>query len=102
MRGQKAWCNVRVKEQIDREMLRKALLKFLAERFRLAFVPVQIVSLMTRRGMVDFEFDAEDIEQSLLILKGLGLVDDVLDELGSTRYSKITAKGIIENERLNQ
>jgi len=93
---------VRVKEQIDREMLRKALLKFLAERFRLAFVPVQIVSLMTRRGMVDFEFDAEDIEQSLLILKGLGLVDDVLDELGSTRYSKITAKGIIENERLNQ
>ena len=93
---------MRVKEQIDREMLRKALLKFLAERFRLAFVPVQIVSLMTRRGMVDFEFDAEDIEQSLLILKGLGLVDDVLDELGSTRYSKITAKGIIENERLNQ
>jgi hypothetical protein len=102
VRGQKAWCNVKVKEQIDREMLRKALLKFLAERFRLAFVPMQIVSLMTRRGMVDFEFDAEDIEQSLLILKGLGLVDDVLDELGATRYSKITAKGIIENERLNQ
>lgn len=93
---------MKVKEQIDREMLRKALLKFLAERFRLAFVPAQIVSLMTRRGMVDFEFDAEDIEQSLLILKGLGLVDDVLDELGATRYSKITSKGIIENERLNQ
>lgn len=91
-----------MKEQIDREMLRKVLLKFLAERFRLAFAPAQIASLISRRGMLDFEIDVEDIEQALVIVTGLGLVEEMTEELGSTKYYKITAKGVIENERLNQ
>ena len=93
---------MKTKEQIDRELLRKAVLKFLAERFRLAFSPPQIVSLMIRRSMVDFEIDVEDIDQALLIIRGLGLIEEITDELGATKYYKITSKGIIENERLNQ
>jgi hypothetical protein len=93
---------MKVKEQIDREMLRKVLLKFLAERFRLAFAPAQIASLMTRRAMIDFEIDSEDVEQSLVIVMGLNLVEEITEEMGATKYYKITAKGVIENERLNQ
>lgn len=93
---------MKVKEQIDRELLRKILLKFLAERFRLAFSPDQICGLITRRGMVDFEIDVDDILQALVIVKGLGLVEEITEELGATKYYKITAKGVIENERLNQ
>lgn len=93
---------MKVKVQIDREMLRKVLLKFLAERFRLAFAPSQIASLIGRRGMIDFEIDVEDIEQALVVVMGLGLVEEVTEEMGATKYYKITAKGVIENERLNQ
>jgi hypothetical protein len=93
---------MRVKEQMDREILRKAVLKFLAERFRLAFSATQIVPLLNRRGMVDFAIDADDVDQALVVIKGLGLVEEVTDELGATKYFRITSKGIVENERLNQ
>ena len=93
---------MKIKEQIDREILRKAVLRFLAERFRLAFSTMQIVPLMSRRGMVDFDIDDEDVEQALLVIKGLGLVEEVTEELGATKYFKITSKGIVENERVNQ
>jgi len=89
-------------EQMDREILRKILLKFLSERFRLAFDATQIAALIKRRNMVDFEIDVDDVQGALTVVSGLGLVEKIRDELGATEYFKITAKGIIENERLNQ
>jgi hypothetical protein len=91
-----------ITEQIDREILRKTVLKFLAERFRLAFDTAQLVALIKRRGMADFDFDLEDIQKALAVVEGLGLIEKVTEELGATEYFKITSKGIIENERLNQ
>jgi hypothetical protein len=93
---------MKIKEQIDREIFRKTLLKFLAERFRLAFNPDQIAAMIKRRGMADFDFDVEDVDQGIAVIQGLGLINDVTDEMGATKYYKITSKGIIENERLNQ
>ena len=93
---------MKINEQIDREFLRKIVLKFLAERFRLAFDQTQIVALIKRRGMVDFDFDLEDIQKALAVVEGLGLIEQVKEEMGATVYFKITSKGIIENERLNQ
>jgi hypothetical protein len=93
---------MKIVEQIDREFLRKIVLKFLAERFRLAFDQAQIVALIKRRGMVDFDFDLEDIQKALAVVEGLGLIEQVKEEMGATVYYKITSKGIIENERLNQ
>jgi hypothetical protein len=92
---------MKIVEQMDREILRKIVLKFLAERFRLAFDQTQIVALIKRRSMVDFDFDLEDIQQALAVVEGLGLAEKIVEGMGSTVYFKITAKGIIENERLN-
>lgn len=92
---------MKINEQMDREVLRKALIRFLSERFRLAFEPGQIASMMMARRCIDVSIDSEDVQQGLAVLKGLDLVEEVQEPLGATRYFRITAKGIIESERLD-
>lgn len=86
--------------QTNREFIRKTVLKFLAERFRLAFEPDQIEHIIRRRTLVDFDIDVEDVRLALEVLLGMGLIEIVIEKLGATKYYKITAQGIIENERI--
>ena len=87
-------------KQIDRELLRKQMLKFLAERFRLALCVKAIVTMMPARGYIDFGIEEEDVEQALKILMGKGFVAETLDDYGATKYYAVTDTGIIESERL--
>jgi len=92
---------MRSETQIDRELLRKATLRFLAERFRLALDVGAICRLMEARHYVDARIDEEDVEQALVVLKQEGFVDEEKEPMGATPYFKITGKGIIANERMN-
>ena len=85
----------------DKELLRKALLRFLAERFRLSFSADQCARMMTARGYVDFEIESSSIEESSVVLQGKKLIEITPDDFGSTPYYKITGAGVIENERVN-
>lgn len=89
-------------KQMDRELLRKATLRFLSERFRLALDSAAIHRLMTDKHYVDGPFDEDDLAQALVILIGEGYVDEVRETLGATICYQATGKGIIANERINQ
>jgi len=87
--------------QMDRELLRKGTLRFLAERFRLALDVGQIVRLMEVRHYVDVDFDSQDVEQALVVLEGEEFVKSITEQFGATVYYQITGKGIVANERIN-
>lgn len=91
---------MKITAQKNREFMRKVVLRFLAERFRLAFDDSQIEHLLRRRTLVDFEIDVEDVRLAIEVLLGMGLVEIVVEKLGATKYFKITSQGIIENERI--
>ena len=86
--------------QIDREFLRRQTLKFMAERFRVLLTVPSIATMMKARNYVDFEFAESDVEQTLAILTGKGLVEQTQDQFGATAYYQATANGIIESERI--
>ena len=92
---------MKVEKQVDRELLRKAALRFLAERFRLALDAEAICRLMAAKHYTDADFDAEDLEQALKILQDQGLIQVVDEPLGASVYYQATGKGIIANERIN-
>ena len=86
--------------QMDREVLRRQMLKFLAERFRLLLDVKAIASMMKARRYIDFEIEQEDVDQSLALLTGMGLVVEKPDPFGATKYYQVTAEGMLESERL--
>lgn len=92
---------MKVSTQIDRELLRKAALRFLSERFRIALDTQAICRLMAAKHYVDGEFDEDDLMQALTILVDQELIGTVTEPLGSTSYYQVTGKGIIANERIN-
>jgi hypothetical protein len=92
---------MKVTKQIDRELLRKATLRFLAERFRIAMDVESICRLMAAKRYTDADFDEEDLEQAIAILIGEGLVAREVEQLGATDYYRATGKGIVANERIN-
>lgn len=93
---------MKLTKQLDRELLRKAVLRFLAERFRLALDVDAICRMMRARTYVDSEFDEEDALQALTVLESEGIVKTITERFGATLYYQITGDGIVANERINR
>ena len=85
--------------QQEREDLRHALLKFLAERPGLAFEPEPVARLLRRRGLIDFDPPIGAVEAALRLLQGMELVDEIVDPLGASLSYRATAKGVLHHER---
>lgn len=86
--------------QADREFLRKRLVKFMAERFRIVLSVASITVMMRERQYVDFQIDEADVEQAVKVILGKGFIDRIEEDYGATIYYQANDKGIIESERL--
>lgn len=85
--------------QQQREDIRHAALKFLADRPKLPFGAEPIARLMYRKGLLDFDPPVEAVEAALRLLQGMELVEEIVDPLGASLYYRATAKGILQYER---
>ena len=92
---------MKLNNQHFRELLRKATLRFLTERFRLALDPPAICRLMLAKKYTDMSFDEEDLEQALLYLKEEGFIAEVREPLATTIFYQATEWGIAANKRIN-
>ncbi len=86
-------------ERQRKEDLRRAAVKFLCERSVLAFLPDAVARLTFRRGLVDFEPSADDAQEALEYLAGLGIAREIPNRLGDTPAYKITEAGIVAHGR---
>jgi hypothetical protein len=89
----------KITTQEEVEMLRKQVLEYLAGRHPLEWTQKQIAQGIKMRGMVDFDFGADDLKSALEVLIGKKMVVGKTEELGSTIYYSATADGLIEWER---
>lgn len=89
---------------IDRELLRKALLRYLVYFHPGAFDDESMRRCVRERGYLDFLPDRRDVRSALDVLKDLGLVEIVQpsQSLGATEYWKATAKGVLDQERARE
>ena len=81
----------------EKELLRHAALEALAARQGIALTVAGIARRV--RTEVDFKFTDEELRAELDFLMSLGFVGFDFDELGSTSYWKVTAKGVLHYER---
>lgn len=86
-------------DQQQREDVRHAALKFLADRPRLAFAPASVAHMIYRKGLIDFMPDVAAVEAALRLLQGMELVDELVDQLGASLTYRVTAKGVLHHER---
>lgn len=82
-----------------REELRHAVLYFLAERPRLAFPAGAIPRFLHRLGLVEAEPAVDAVADALIVLKGLGYVEEIIDPLGATSTYRATSEGVLAHER---
>jgi DNA-binding PadR family transcriptional regulator len=82
--------------QFRKEEARVEVLRFLAERDRLAHSPDAIRRGVNREG---FDFKKDEILSALELLSGLGLVIARIESLGASKYYQATAQGVLEHER---
>lgn len=81
--------------QLQKEELRRLTLGWLAERAALAFSAASIHRGVNR----ELPHTPADAEAALSMLLDLGLLREVPNRLGATRYYKISAAGTIAHER---
>lgn len=84
---------------IDTELLRKALLRYLAMYHPAGFTPESLRIVLMPRGLLDYVPTAEATASALAILADLGLARQVNSPLGASTYWSATAAGKIELER---
>ena len=84
------------------ELLRHSVIEYLVLRRPAAFSADSIARLIRVNQMIDFEATADQCGRELVLLKDLGLVEEITDPLGSTRYHRATGKGVLETERKNR
>lgn len=85
--------------QQQREDIRHAALKFLAERPKLPFGAEPLARMLYRKGLLDFDPPVEAVESALRLLQGMELVEELVDPLGASLYYRVTSKGILHHER---
>jgi len=83
----------------EKETLRHVLLEYLVERIRFFFDAAAIARALPRRGYVDFNIDEACVRDALDLLAEKGLVKSKDDELGSTKFFRATADGVLAEER---
>lgn len=89
------------RSNVDREILRKALLRYLVFFHPAAFEPDVLRRCIRERGYIDFLPDLPEVQSALEVLAGLSLAEQVSTRiaLGASLYYRATAQGVIEQER---
>jgi len=85
--------------QDDRELLRRAVLAYLAARSTLSFCTTGMARSIEGRRLVDFKVTVADVEAALAFLQGDGLVTGAATSFGATRYWQVTTAGVRSAER---
>lgn len=81
--------------QMQKEELRRLVRTWLAERGALSFNAHSVHRGVSR----EIACTEPEVEDALTLLTGMGQVSAAHSELGSTLYYKVTAAGILANER---
>jgi hypothetical protein len=84
---------------LDAELLRKALLRYLAMYHPSAHSTDSLAAVLRGRGMIDFEPGRDATSSALAVLRDLGLVAEVRSPVGSSSYWSATAAGKLAVER---
>ncbi len=84
---------------IDAEMLRKAILRYLAMHHPSAFTETSLAAVLQPRGLIDYAPTPDNVRSALHVLRDLNLTRDVNSPIGSSTYWSATAAGKIEIER---
>jgi hypothetical protein len=84
---------------LDQELLRKAVLKYLAMHHPAGFTLESIQSILKSRGLIDWDPSKESVHSALFILRDLALVKFVASPIGASYYWSCTAQGKIAIER---
>ena len=77
-----------------KEELRRLCLRWMSERSALAF-NARSVHAGTAR---DFSATCAEVEEALQFLLSSGMLDNIPNGMGGTRYYKVNAKGILSYE----
>lgn len=81
-------------DTLQKEELRRLCLGWLADRSALAFNARSVHAGISR----EMPCTHPETEECLIFLKSSGLLDDVPNSLGGTRYYKINATGTLARE----
>lgn len=84
------------KTPAEKEEVRHAVRTYLYDRQRAAQTIATITRNLRRDGT---QCDEDDVEIALAFLTGMDQVAETPDPLGSTKYFKLTATGILDHER---
>jgi hypothetical protein len=84
---------------LDNELLRSALLRYLAMHHPAGFTAAALVNALPGRGLLDYKPAEDFVKSALAVLQDLGLVTSVKSPVGSSVYWKCTGQGKIELER---
>ena len=79
----------------QKEELRRIVLGFMAKRSACAF-DAESVWQSCRR---DMRHTIEESEETLIFLRSAGLLDEVQNKLGATRYYQANSQGVLAFER---
>lgn len=85
----------------EKNLLRRAVRRYLAERSPCAFEASAMARHLKTRQYVDFDFTVADVEQALALLAGLSPAQTKkqADPLGAITYWSATSDGILAHER---
>jgi hypothetical protein len=81
----------------QKEDLRHAVRAALVIRHPAALAPRQLQRALKKD--LDFLFEESDVVAALELLRGLNQAEFTVDELGSNHYWRITAAGVLAEER---
>ena len=85
--------------QEDRELLRQAVVGYLAARQGLEFTSGAIKRSIVSRGGVDFPVDDQDVEQALEFGADRKWLNKRDSDVGATVYWRVTSEGVLTAER---
>lgn len=86
-------------EQSQREDLRHAALRWLAEHPAEIYGPEALASFLRAKQYVAGKFTLDDLLETLAFLEGLGLVARERDQFGATSRFRVTSDGVLTHER---
>jgi hypothetical protein len=79
----------------QKEELRRLVIGFMAKRSACAFNCISIQEGVGR----DMRCTFDEVEEAALFLKSAGLLDEVLNTIGSRRYFQANSKTVLAHER---
>jgi hypothetical protein len=88
-----------VTPQQRREILRTAVLEYLAARPANAFDAEMIRRGIHRTSLIDFEANAEETSEALAFLRGGDFIRTTPHMLGATLSYQVTSAGVLAHER---